>query len=32
MHEMDTLVTFFVISGLYVALFYLSEVIAMPDK
>ena len=27
MHEMNTLVTFFVISGIYIALFYLAEVI-----
>lgn len=31
MHEMNTLITFFVISGIYIAMFYLSEVIFM-DK
>lgn len=31
MHEMNTLVTFFVISGIYIAIFYLAEVIYM-DK
>lgn len=29
MHEMNTLVTFAVISGIYIALFYLAEAIAM---
>lgn len=31
MHEMNTLVTFFVISGIYIAIFYLAEAIYM-DK
>lgn len=32
MHEMNTLVTFMVISGLYIALFFIAEVIAIKDK
>ncbi len=32
MHEMNTLVTFFVISGIYVSLFYLAEVIVIGKR
>ncbi len=31
MHEMNTLVTFFVISGIYFAFFYVAEIICMQD-
>ena len=31
MHEMNTLVTFFVISGIYFAIFFVAEIIFMQD-
>ena len=31
MHEMNTLVTFFVVSGIYFAIFYVAEIICMQD-